>query len=145
MSYAKTKKRKKMTKKLPANTANAPSVVNHQTMVIQTMRGPVVGCVLKETSSIIEVYAPAFVQMTAPTKVVFLPVGFCESTIVFQKTGIMGTNSIPEALLAGYAEFLKNFKEGAYRLTIVDAKMEGEATSIETNPVPSTELVEPAH
>lgn len=150
MSYAKKKTKRKKTTVNKAiardKTAGHPddAIRTSPTLVVQTVRGPVIGKVIHESANEVWLYGPAHVQMTSPTKVVFLPVGFCESFIQFFKGGLMGINTAPAALVQGYGEYLESFLAGAYRMQIIDAKIEAETVSVNTAPVASTELMKSA-
>ena len=101
--------------------------------MFQTVAGPIMGHVEKETAKGIRIWAPAQVAMPNPLTVFFMPIAFCEQYFDAFWTGVRGTNEIPEVIAQGYAGYFKNFVAGGYNMApvTINVGIEGKAHVID--------------
>lgn len=146
MSSAKKKvKLRKSKNKISTKTvvADWTRIKTFPTQVFQTLRGPIIARVEWSNAKATRMWAPAFITHTGTTaansKVVFLPVGFCEDYMDIFATGVMGINAVPAGLTESYEDYFDNFAKGEYRIQTLHAGIEGEEISLETKYISSTE------
>lgn len=82
--------------------------------VVHTVRGPMIGLVVSETSNEITLYSPAYIDPNIRKgQVHFLPVAFAGYQITLHKP-CFGVNSPDQALVLGYPRFIKANQQGDY-------------------------------
>jgi len=110
----------------------------------QTVAGPIMGHVEKETARGIRIWAPAQLAMPNPQSVFFMPIAFCEQYFDMFWTGARGTNEIPEIIRQGYAGYFRNFVQGGYNMAplAINVGIEGHAHVVDgtTKPPPEAPI-----
>lgn len=82
--------------------------------VFHTMRGPMIGLVVSETSNEITLYSPAYIDPNIQKGMVhFLPVAFAGYQITLHKP-CFGESSPDQPLVFGYPRFIKANQQGDY-------------------------------
>jgi hypothetical protein len=84
--------------------------------LFHTLKGPLIGKVAKKDATRVRVFAPAMLGQPVPSKVIFLPIAFCEEYIELFWTTMFGASPPPNIVVQGYKSFFDQFVKGAYNM-----------------------------
>lgn len=83
--------------------------------VFHTVRGPVVGIVVGETSNEVTLYSPAYVDPNVQSgRVHYFPIGFAGYRYTLYKAGCLGESVPDQPVCLGYPAFVKHNQQGDY-------------------------------
>jgi hypothetical protein len=105
--------------------------------VFHTVRGPVVGQVLGETSNTVTLYSPAYIDPNVQTgRVHYFPIAFAGYQYTLYKDGCLGESTPDQPVCLGYPAFVKHNQQGEYVFRsksayhVIDADIDVEAETV---------------